>query len=150
MTEISELERRMTAALDRIGSAAGRMDGGNAAELAAALEAERIANAQLEARVQASKEKQETRVAALEEEVRELSDALARRDTDLGRMAEVNAALRASNIALREANAAGLPDAELVNAALAAEVEALKASAEVQRAEMAEVADLLEPFLKEA
>ena len=71
MSEIAELERRITAALDRIGTG---VDGlaeaaANSDEITAlneALEAERVANAQLEERVSAIKQKQDTSIKEME------------------------------------------------------------------------------------
>ncbi len=161
--EISELERRIASAIDRIGAAVSAMADGGAAdggaelaraleaerEASAQLEAEREANAQLEARVAAIKERQETKVAGLEAEVRQLRAALLDRDGQLQRMREVNAGLRESNAALREANAAGLADAGLVNSAMEAEVTALRESAEARRAEIDAVLARLEPLIEE-
>jgi len=150
MSEIAELEGRITAALDRISVGLSRLaetgDGGLAEELAA----EREANAQLEERVRAIKEKQETMVASLQQEVSMLRDSVGAIDSDLQRLRSVNAELRATNAALRTANAEGLADAGLVNEALAAEVEALRALEAGNRAEIDRALGLLEPMLKEA
>lgn len=150
MSEISELERRISAALDRIGSALDRVGGGGDAELAAALEAERTANAQLEARVAAIKVKQETQVAALNGEVERLKTALLERDGEIQALRGVNADLRVSNSALREANAKGVGDATLINSAMAAELKALRTASAAARAEVDEVLAVLEPLLEEA
>ncbi|MEM9709128.1 MAG: hypothetical protein AAF871_10075 [Pseudomonadota bacterium] len=156
MGDIREYEQRITAALDRIGTALERGTGGDGGELADALEAERTANAQLEERVRAIKEKQETTVTALEgsvetleAEVASLKEALADRDAGLQRMRRVNGELRQSNSALREANASGLADAHLVNTAMMAELEALRAEDTTRAAEMDEIAALIEPILQE-
>jgi chromosome segregation ATPase len=125
------------------------MPAGGGEDLAAALAAEREANAQLEARVAAIKERQETKVAGLEAEVRELRATLLDRDGQLQRMREVNEGLRRSNAALREANAAGLADAALVNSAMEAEVAALRTTAEARRAEIDEILARLEPLIEE-
>jgi chromosome segregation ATPase len=147
--EISELERRISSAIDRIGAAVTGLSAGGGPDLAEALAAEREANAQLEARVAAIKERQETKVAGLEAEVRQLRAALLDRDGQLQRMREVNAGLRESNAALREANAAGLADAALVNSAMEAEVAALRETAEARRAEIDAVLARLEPLIEE-
>lgn len=106
-------------------------------------------NAQLEARVAAIKERQETKVATLEAEVRELRTALLDRDGEVQRMREVNAGLRQSNAALREANAAGLADADLVNAAMEAELAALRATDDARRAEIDAILARLEPLIED-
>lgn len=150
MTDISELERRITSALDRIGAGIERSGMQNAAALSDELAAEREANAQLEERVRAIKEKQETMVASLQEEVASLRQALTDTDADLQRLRSVNAELRGSNAALRAANAAGLADPDLVNTALESEVEALRELHDANRAEIDRALAELEPMLKEA
>jgi chromosome segregation ATPase len=149
MSDIAELERRVSRALDRISDAVARIPAGGGEDLSEALAAEREANAQLEARVAAIKERQETKVAMLEAEVRELRAALLDRDAEVQRMREVNAGLRDSNAALREANAAGLADASLVNAAMEAELAALRATADARRAEIDEILARLEPLIED-
>lgn len=157
MSEIEQYQQRITAALDRISRAleAGRKSG-EASELVAELEAERTANAQLEERVRAIKDKQETTVSALEKTVEELNsevaslkEALSDRDGSFQRLRKVNAELRRSNAALREANASALPDAHLVNTSMMAELEALRADHAAGESEMAEIAAVLEPILAE-
>jgi len=148
MSDISELERRVAYALDRISKAAARLQPAEGEDLSAALAAEREANAQLEARVSAIKERQETQVAALGAEANELRNALVEQDAMLQRMREVNAELRRSNAALREANAAGLADPDLVNAAMTAELEALRSLADASRTEIDAVLSQLEPLVE--
>ena len=158
MSDISELERRITAALDRAGQAMDRLAASgsadasesNGADLAAELEAERTANAQLEERVRAIKEKQETNVSGLEADVTRLRDAVESRDGELQRMKSVNAELRQSNQALREANANGLADPHLVNKSMMSELESLRAARAADRAELDDILATLEPALKEA
>ena len=154
MSDISELERRITAALDRAGQAMERLSAAQPEEsgpdLAAELEAERVANAQLEERVRAIKEKQETMVAGLEAEVARLRGQVTSRDGELQRIKSVNEELRTSNAALREANASGLADAHLVNGAMMSELESLRASRAADRAEIDDILATLEPVLKEA
>ncbi|MEO1239681.1 MAG: hypothetical protein AAFW64_08505 [Pseudomonadota bacterium] len=157
MSEIAEYQSRITSALDRISVALETGAGGsNDGELAAALDAERTANAQLEERVRAIKEKQETTIAALEKavadleaEAQSLKTALGDRDSGLQRMRRVNEELRRSNTALREANAAGLADAHLVNTGMMAELEALRADHATTQAELGEIAAVLDPILSE-
>lgn len=149
MSDIAELERRVASALDRISDAVSRIPVGAGEDLAEALAAEREANAQLEARVAAIKERQETKLDALEAEVRDLRAALLDRDGEVQRMREVNAGLRDSNAALREANTAGLADAALVNSAMEAEISALRATADARRAEIDEILARLEPLIEE-
>ena len=153
MSDISDFERRITAALDRAQQALeqlGGQDGGDSAALAAELEAERVANQQLEERVRAIKEKQETMIAQLEADVRGLKEALSARDAEVQTMRGVNESLRVSNAKLREANAQGLAEPDLVNAAMVTELDSLRAAREADRAEIEEILAVLEPALKEA
>ncbi len=157
MSDIEELERRLTSALDRIGAGLGRIGGEDAQGLADELAAEREANAQLEERVRAIKEKQETTVASLQEQVTDLQgeidrlrEALTGTDADLQRVRSVNAELRASNAALRSANAEGLADADLVNGALQTELSSLRELNAANRAEIDRALAALEPMLEEA
>lgn len=154
MSEIESYQARIIGALERAGRAIDQLgapgEGGDSAALAAELEAERVANAQLEARVRAIKEKQETVVARLEAEVAKLREALEHRDGMVMRMKSVNDELRASNKALREANAAGLADADLVNTSLESETASLRERRAGDRAEIEEILATLDPILKEA
>ncbi len=153
MNDISDFERRITAALDRAQQALDKLgagDGGDAEALRVELEAERVANQQLEERVRAIKETQEQTVTGLEAKVAELSQALATRDAELQQIKGVNEELRRSNGALREANANGVADPELVNSAMVTEIESLRAARAAERAEIEDLLATLEPILKEA
>ena len=150
MSDIEDLQQRLSAALDRIGAGLQNIGPVSTEGLEDELAAEREANAQLEARVRAIKERQETMVASLQDEVTALRDALTATDADLQRLRSVNQELRESNAALRKANAEGLPDAELVNAAMETEIEALRELNEANRAEIDRALSELEPMLREA
>ena len=156
MSDISELEGRITAALDRIGQgleALGPKPDPGAAEelqkLRSALEEERVANAQLEERVRAIREKQESTVARLGEEVERLRKALEEGEAGVAHLRKVNSELRANNTALREAVAQGLAEPHLVNKSMMAELESLRATQAADRSELdailAELAPLVEP-----
>ncbi len=153
MDDISDYERRITAALDRAQQALdkiGASEAGDAEALKTELEAERVANRQLEERVRAIKETQEKTVAALEAKVAELSKALTARDAELQQIKGVNEELRKSNGALREANASGVADPTLVNSAMVTEIESLRAARAAERAELEDILATLEPIVKEA
>ena len=187
MSQIEELQGRILAAMDRItagidgisetGPAAAEPD----AELASALEEEKLANAQLGERLKSLKEKhrselevllaeqgesagQGLRISELEKQVGELTNAndtqageislltrnlrtvtgqaekLQSLDEDLQRLRAANRQLREVNTALREANAAGVGQPDLINRAMLAELESLRA---VQAADAAEVGAVL-------
>lgn len=167
MSEIAELERRITAALERIGRGLDSLSAGTGAEAAAApgtseelrardaeiadlraeLAAERAAGAQLSERVKAVKEKQETGVAALERKVADMTRQLDVQGLELQRMKKTNVHLRETIRILREAMQEGLAEPHLINKSMQAELEALRASRAAEMAEMDEILSGLEPLL---
>ena len=153
MSDITELERRITGALDRIGAGLDRIGGSGGAskeltQLREALETERTANAQLEERVKAIRDRQEQTVSALEAEVARLREASGSHDSELQRLRRVNEQLRQNNQALREANAEGVGDAHLINTSMMTELDALRASRAADRAELDAVLGELKPMLE--
>lgn len=153
MSQVEELERRITAALDRIDRGVDRLgtgsDADRIAQLHAELEDEKLAAAQLEERVKALHEKQDARIAELEAETGAQSEALARLDGELQRLRAVNDQLRASNSALREANERGVGEPHLINKAMLAELEGLRAARAADVAESAAILGALDKLLKE-
>lgn len=157
MSEIEELERRLNSALNRIETGvaglarpvadANTSDESN--ELKEALEAEKMANAQLEERVKAIKSKQENMVASLETQVKDLAQTAANDAATLRQLKQVNAQLRESNAALREANEAGVGDAHLINKAMLAELEALRATRAADVSDMDAILADLKPLIGE-
>ena len=69
---------------------------------------------------------------------------------ELQRMRRVNASLREQLETLRSAQAAGLTEPGLINRAMQAELEALRAMRLTEMAEMDEILAALEPHLTEA
>ncbi|MCU9849692.1 hypothetical protein OEZ60_16960 [Defluviimonas sp. WL0024] len=161
MSDIAEMERRISAALERIGAgvekaraeaeaaAAAREQARTAGELREALEAERAANAQLTDRVRAIKEKQETMVDALEKKVARLTEQLDAAGAELHRQKRINADLTEAQRALREAAQDGVPEPEQINRSLMAELEALRAARAAEMAEMQEILSELRPLIEE-
>ncbi|WP_102223734.1 hypothetical protein [Acidimangrovimonas sediminis] len=175
MNEIAELERRIAAALDRIGrgleqgsAAAAAPAPGTAipnpeaeaeraavltakddeiARLSEELAAERDTNAQLSERVRAVKEKQETGVNTLERKLAEMTRQLDTQGLELQRMKKTNIQLRETIRTLREAMQDGLTEPHLVNKSMLAELEALRASRAAEIAEMDEILAGIEPLL---
>ena len=74
-------------------------------------------------------------------------EMLVRLDTELQQLRLANEQLRTSNAALREANAEGLGDASLINAAMAAEIDGLRAAQASDKAQVNAVLARLEPLL---
>lgn len=144
MTDISELQARLTAALDRIGtgvealgdSGAGGNDTGEVEALRAQLDEERTANAQLEERVRSIREKQDTTVGRFSAEVERLTAALAAQEEAASKLARANAELRSNNAALRQAIQDGVAEPHLVNKAMMAELDGLRAAQGADRAEI--------------
>ncbi|NCO22496.1 MAG: hypothetical protein GW905_10970 [Rhodobacterales bacterium] len=148
MKDMSELERRISAALDRISTHVTTLqrpppapepviaqDDGlpAAAELKAELEAERAVTAQLEERVRAIKEKQDTKVTSLESDLAAARNRIAALEEDLE--------------TLREAGEA--PSAEEA-ADLRVELDALRAERATERAELADLLAQLQPIVEES
>lgn len=170
MTEITDLEQRITAALNRIrrgvealesraidarqdagqpASAGPGADAGRLADLEAELDDERTANAQLEERVKALKLRQDGRLAELEAQVLAQNGRFASLDGELQRLRQTNADLREANARLRDAVAEDLVSPELVNAALKAELDALRAVRATDRAEIDAIIGELQPLIAE-
>jgi chromosome segregation ATPase len=166
MSEISEFETRIKAALERIGHAvvaaeeknADSPQGGIALEemtaemghLNEALEAERDTNAKLEERVRAIHERQESHVTALEADVAQLREQLAAHDAQVQKLRGVTAQLRANNAELRAANEKSVGDQLLVDAAMKAELEAINVEREAEAAELKAILSDLRPFVQPA
>ena len=163
MSDISLLEGRITAALDRIRRGVEWMDelaaaaptlpvhhsGTEASKLQAQLGEERTVNAQLEERVRALKERQDGRVAQLEAEVAESRARFAATDADLQSLRQTSADLADVTAQLREALAHGVTEPQLINRAMLAELEALRTARAVDLAEVNAVIAELRPLLGE-
>ena len=162
MQDITELQRRLTSALDRIGSG---LEGLSATpetsqhedddqptvdtdQLIADLDAERAVTAQLEERLHTNKGRTAADTAKLQEQVSALQSQLAVMEEDRARLKTVNDALRDSNQALREANEAGTGEGALINTALQTELDALRQVRRSDRAELDAVLGILSPVLE--
>lgn len=156
--DIVELERRITVALDRIGqglselgpqAAPNEIDGSELEALRAALEDERLVTAQLEERIKTLNARLDNRFAEATARVEKQAEAMEKLDTELQRLRGANDQLRASNVALREANEKGVGDAQLINKAMQAELEGLRAARAADAAESAAVLSAMEPLLRD-
>jgi len=164
MQDITALEQRITAALERIGkgvdklSAAPRPEASPVAApvaapaaetaLRAQLDAEKALTAQLQERLRAAKEREPK--GELREKIEKLTQQLDVQGLELQRMRRTNAALRDQLSALREAQQAGVTEPQLINKSLMAELDALRALRLTEVAEMDEILAALEPHLTEA
>ena len=151
MSDISGLESRIAAALDRIRKGVEAQSQSSAPDhaLQADLEKERATNAELEARVRALKERQDAQVASLTDRVETQKIQMQALDTELQRLRAANAQLREMNTQLRQAVTEGLAP-ELVDAAVAAEIEALQAQRAADAAEVTAILAELKPLIEEA
>src|SRR6056297_751070 len=152
MSEIEALQGRIMAALDRIGEGVESIrsepapqdsDNDDAAQLRQELEDERLANAQLEERVKSlsSRVRQMEEAGQSAEASRDTSDAtrkeaMRRMDAELQALRLANQQLRDNNAALREANETGVVEPHLINKAMMAELDGLRAARAADRAEM--------------
>src|SRR6056297_1887511 len=155
MSEIEEFQRRINAALDRIaqGIEAAPSGGGDPAEMDAlrqALEDEKLANEQLQERVKALRARRNKLEEDLEAMRDQTSESLSKLDSELQALRRANQQLRDNNQALREANAAGVGEPHLINKSMMAELESLRASRAVDRAETQAVMAALSSAIESA
>jgi hypothetical protein len=165
MQEITELERRITAALDRIGrgldslptggaptivAAAAPLPGGDTSALQAALEEERIAVAQLQERLKVVKDRELVVQSQLNEKIEKLTRQLDVQGLELQRMRKTSITLREQLRVLREAQTDGHAEPHLINKAMLAELDALRATRLSEVAELDELAAALDDHLTEA
>ena len=158
MQEIAELEKRIIAALERIGKGVDRLAqsprrapaavGVAEAALRARLEDEKALNAQLQEKLRAAKEREPK--GDLHEKIDRLTRQLDVQGLELQRMRRTSAALRDQLAALRVSQAAGVGEPHLINKAMAAELDALRAERLTEVAEIDEILAALDPHIAEA
>jgi uncharacterized protein (DUF885 family) len=85
----------------------------------------------------------------LEKRVVRLQDRVRAQDAELGRLKRANDALRASAEAIRKAVADGPVSGEMLNQAMAAELEATRASQAADRSELDAILAELKPLIEE-
>lgn len=154
MSDIEELQRRIMAAMDQVAFGLEKLGpttaAGPNAEMVRQLEEERTANAQLQERVRSLRTKSDTDIAALRERVEEGEARMAQLDIELQRVRRANAQLSDACAALRDANAEGVGDAHLINKAMLAELEALRAARAADVAEASVILASLQPLVDAA
>ena len=168
MQDIAELERRITAALERIATGLDRApvvvpepgkiepqapDHGDAEELARlteALDEERMANAQLAERLKVVRDKEAKLRGGLEEQIADLMRQLDAQGLELSRahrtMVQQGGQLRV----LREAAEAQVADPAMINRTMEVEMEALRATRGAEVAELDDILAALDPLLANA
>jgi len=153
MSDIDELQRRITAAMDRVAGGLdqlGANSGGDTAALEQALEDEKLANAQLSERVRLLKQRQDDELADIKASAAAATAQMAGLDLEVQRVRKANDELRNSNQALRAANEAGVGEPHLINKAMMAELEALRAARAVDVSETNAIIDALTPLIADA
>lgn len=156
MSDIPELENRISAALDRIAwsientpntaEAAPAVQAAPDADLVEELEVERATNAKLVA----AKEQQAGQLQRLEVRVARLTERLEAADLENRRLENVIEALGDNNDALRLANTNFEPAGAAANEGLDAQLAHLKAARAKDLAELTEIMAEVGPALKEA
>ena len=153
MSDIDELQRRITAAMDRVAAGLdqlGANSGGDSAALGQALEEEKLANAQLAERVRVLNQRQEGELAAATQMAQDAKARMAELDAEIQRVRKANDGLRELNDALRVANEAGVGEPHLINKSMMAELEALRAARSIDVAETTAIIEALTPLINEA
>ena len=154
MSDIEELQRRITAAIDQIAFGLDKLgavaSAGPDPDTLAQLEDERTANAQLQERVRGLRVKHDTEISTLRAQVEEGDARMAQLDIELQRVRRANAQLTDACAALRDANAEGVGEPHLINKAMLAELEALRAARAADVAEAAVILASLEPLVEAA
>lgn len=164
MGGVEEFERRIAAALARIGEGLARAQvppagggdtagGDGAAEVAAlraALDEERTANAQLEERLRGLRDRHEAREAALIADRDAARAQLADLDAALQSLRQSQAELSETVAQLRGALAAEVAEPDLVNRAMQAEIDGLRALRGADAAEVDAVIAELRPLIEAA
>jgi chromosome segregation ATPase len=153
MSDIEELERRITAAMDQIAFGLDKLGAAHAgpdADTLHQLEDERTANAQLQERVRSLRTRTDTEIAALRATLDGSDVRMAQLDVELQRVRRANAQLVEACAALRDANAEGVGDPHLINTAVLAELEAMRAARAADVAEASVILASLQPLVDAA
>jgi|688.fasta_scaffold105923_2 Mg2+ and Co2+ transporter CorA len=153
MSDIEELERRISAAFDRIGQAVDGLvpaaSGISTEALQDALLAEQTTNAQLTERLRIVIEREASQAAEAAGTRDRLTRALDAQGQELQRMKKTVIQLRESLAALRAAQTGAVADPHLVNKAMLTELEALRATRLTEMAQMEEILAELHPLIGE-
>lgn len=118
--------------------------------LRAKVEEERKAAEYLEERVLALKARQDEQIAALNKKIADLRETFAEFEGQIDDVRAANAKVTSHSEKLRAALADDVADAGLINMAMQAEIDALRAARDLDAAEIEAVLALLEPILSEA
>ncbi len=166
MHEIAELERRITAALERIGQGVAVLTTPVLAEMSVttvemaagkdlaarqeALAEEQMANEQLNERLRMVHDQNAQALAKTATQVESLTRALDEQRLETQALHKMVVRLREEMRALREAAEAGVSDPEQINKAMFAELEALRAERSAETTEMADILSAIDTALDTA
>ncbi|MGJ8605863.1 MAG: hypothetical protein ACSHXH_17230 [Marivita sp.] len=168
MTQINELQHRITAALDRVAQGVAQMqeraaqassqpapqpgiDPEEVARLNEALDEEKLANAQLEERVRKLHETHRQELEAAKAAVVPAPNVdVAALDLEMQRLRQSNEMLRATNEEMRIALAENVGEPHLINKAMLAELESLRAARALEAAETKAILASLTPLIEAA
>tara|TARA_R110002110_G_scaffold130063_7_gene310383 strand:- start:3124 stop:3618 length:495 start_codon:yes stop_codon:yes gene_type:complete len=151
MSNIDELQSRITAAMDRVAQGLESLSAQTSAPdpgIAQALEEERTANAQLTERVRALKTKSDAEMAGMRAQVEEMQARMAQLDVELQRVRRANGQLTDACAALMKANEEGVGEPHLINKAMLAELEGLRATRAADMAEASAIIAALGPLVE--
>ena len=158
MDEIAELERRINAALERISQGIEQRPGTSGPSpvvvaeldrLREELDDERTANAQLNDRLKAQRARSERTLGEIKDEVTRLTAQVDEQALAMQRLVNSTVRMREELRQLREAaETGGKLDATLIDKALAAELEAYRATREAETAELADLVAALTPVVE--
>ncbi|MEM8591595.1 MAG: hypothetical protein AAGF13_03625 [Pseudomonadota bacterium] len=118
------------------------------AKLREELEEERTANAQLQQRVRQIRRKQEERVGELEEQLKEVETRNQAFQKEAAKAKRASEGMRQAMQDLQSASEQGAADAHLINRAMMAELEALRAERAADAREIADIVKALEPLVE--
>ena len=152
MSDIEELSSRFVAAMDRIANGVDNLDSGAAQEvkrLTEELTEEKQVNAQLSERVRVLGERQEEAIEALEAKVAKSKERVSALDTEMQKLRKANHRLTKICNALREANAEGVGEPNLINKSMMIELESIRAMRSAEVAEADEIIQALTPLLQQ-
>lgn len=153
MNNIDDLQRRIMAAMDRMAKGLDQIDtspSGPDPETLQALEDERTANAQLSERVRVLKTTTDAEKARLEVKIAEGEARMAQLDIELLRLRYANEQMAEACAALRAANSEGVGEPHLINKAILAELDGLRAARAADVAESSAILAALSPLLESA
>ena len=149
MTDISALEGRIAAALNRIQRGLeARSDGAVQTDMQAKLDKERAAREEVIESARALKELQDGQIADLTARLTAQTEKMALLDEELQRLRGSNTQLREMNAAMRKAVTEGLAP-QLVDAAREAEMAALVAQRSAEATEIATLLATLKPMIED-